>query len=305
MSLFHIVHLKEIIRSVALRLGFELVRRPVKGRQPLPLAEGPAGSLLSGSNAGAYPFNVPVERLSWDNGFSLHPDGWNPYVQTVRAYLAGECDSYAGSPLEAFYRSFRPDTAAAYLGPAFSADSPLHTIPAQAYILPWSLLSPEQRLRQRRRFNREEEQLSGGLGGLGAGGAGAKAGAQHGVNKMGPISPAKGQVEFRRLTSLADSIRQKGYRRELVKDIEVAVLQHKDEWLYVTASGFHRAAVLAALGFEQIPVLPKPPLIINSDVLAGAPALRGGFWTADDLQLYFDFLYAERGRRRAGALGLL
>ena len=114
----------------------------------------------------------------------------------------------------------------------------------------------------------------------------------------------KGRLEFRRLATLADSIKAKGYQRTRVMDVEAVALRHRGELRYILASGFHRAAVLAALGYTSIPVLLKPRVVIDHDLILAGPAVRKGYWQAGEVPVYLDYLFTETGLTRARALGL-
>ena len=281
------------LRRFLRRRGLDIVRISAAPGQAPPLVEHLVDQLLARGEAELAAYPVPVEQLTWDNGFSLHPDGWNPFLQSAREYLSGRQTQYAGSALERFYRLYAPETAAAYLCPELPAGGPLSALQAAAYIHPWSLRSPAQRLKERRRQNRAEERQ------LGPGNRAS------GLNRMGPVSPEKGRIEFTRLTRLADSIGRRGYDRTLVRDVEVAALRRDGQMRYVIVSGYHRAAVLAALGWTQIPVLLKPRQILDETLLQNAPALRSGYWNGAELAAYLDYLFSENGTGRASELGVL
>ena len=295
--------IRHLIRRFLRRRGLDLVRISSDPGREAPLAEQLTDQLLAQGQADLDAYPVPVEELTWDNGFSMRTDGWNPYLRTVRDYLNGDCESYERSALQRFYRFFQPETAADYLCPDLPEGGPLATTDAAAYIHPWSLRSPRQRLDERRRQNREEERLAAGFSGLGT--AAPRGGQPAGVNRMGPVSPEKGRIEFNRLVKLADSINTRGYDRTMDLDIEAAAVRRGGEMRYVIVSGYHRAAVLAALGRKHIPVLLKPRQILDEALLMNAPALRRGFWNSEELAIYLDYLFRETGAARAEKLGLL
>jgi hypothetical protein len=282
---------KQFIRDLLDRMGLQVIRTPSGILSGSHQAENLSESLLSGTTIGMQAFPVSVHLLTWDNGFSLHPQGWNPYAMTASALLASPSCPYEASPLARFYAVFQPTTAADYLCPELKGLGPLSVFPADSYILPWNLESPELRRCERLRQNRAEEtRAPGGI---------------HGINKMGPVSPWKGAFEFDRLRKLVLSITEKGYRHSMTKHIEVAILRYEGELRFVIRSGYHRAAVLSALGHTVVPVLPKPACILDMDLLGTAPALKNGYWVQTELQKYFAFLFTERGNERAASLGLL
>ena len=132
---------KQFLRDLMNHVGFELIRIPSGISSDSRQADNLSESLLSGTTVGMHPFLVPVELVTWDNGFSLHPQGWNPYAMTASALLASFSCTYETSPLARFYASFQPSTAADYLCPGLKGLGPLSALPADSYILPWSLES--------------------------------------------------------------------------------------------------------------------------------------------------------------------
>jgi hypothetical protein len=290
------VHLKNFIRSMLRSRGLDIVRVAGSSGQELPLTDHVADQLLFVGQSGIPAVAIPLELLGWDNGFTLHPEGWNPYLATAREYLAGCALTYEESSLCAYYTRFTPETAAGYLCPELPADGELAGIQAAAYILPWSTQTPEERKQTRQKQNREEEALA-------AFPLSKKSGAT-GINKMGPVSLEKGRLEFQRLATLADSIKAKGYQRTRVMDVEAVALRHRGEQRYILASGLHRSAVLAALGYTSIPVVLKPRVVIDLDLILAGPAVRRGHWKAEEAAIYLDYLFTEKGGVRARALGL-
>jgi hypothetical protein len=290
------LHLKNFLRSVLRSRGLDIVRVASSSGQEPPLTDQVADHLFSVGQSGVPAVAIPVELLGWDNGFTLHPEGWNPYLSAVREYLDGSVRTYEESSLCAYYSCFTPETAAGYLCPDLPADGALAGIQAASYILPWATVSPEERLQTRQKQNRDEEALA-------AFPFSKKSGAT-GINKMGPVSMEKGRLEYRRLATLADSIKAKGYQRSRVMDVEAVALRQCGEQRYIIASGFHRSAVLAALGYTSIPVLLKPRIVIDLDLILAGPAVRKGYWKAEEAAIYLDYLFNEKGGIRARALGL-
>jgi len=291
------VKLKYLLRSILRSQGLDIVKTSHNAGTEPALTQYITDQLFTTGQGNIPAYSVPVTDITWDNGFSLHPDGWNPYCQTAKEYLSGTVQRYKDSTLYTFYKSFTPESAGAYLSSDLSSTGPLSKTSAHSYILPWSTLTPEERLKSRQKQNREEEKVFASVFG--------KKKKISGVNKMGPVSLDKGQLEFDRLVSLADSVKKQGYNRSLVMDIEAVALQYKDRILYVVSSGFHRSAVLAALGYQSVPLLFKPRLIINMDLILQGPAVRNAFWTREDVETYLNYLFTENGSARARSLGIL
>jgi len=74
---------------------------------------------------------------------------------------------------------------------------------------------------------------------------------------FGPVSDVKIEIESKRYAKLLESIEKKGYNRsnESDGDIEGGILiNSNNDWRIIVNGGQHRAIVLAALGYETIPV---------------------------------------------------
>ncbi len=291
------VKIKQFLRSILRSQGLDIVKISHKAGTEPALTEYITDHLFTIGQGNVPAYSVPVSDITWDNGFSLHPDGWNPYLQTAGEYLSGNVQRYEDSSLYSFYTAFTPESAGAYLSPDLSSSETLLKTPAHSYILPWSVISPEERLKTRQKQNREEEQLSSSLF--------RKSRKLSGINKMGPVSIDKGRLEFERITILVDSIKKQGYKRSFVMDAEAVALQHKGRIIYVISSGFHRSAVLAALGYSNIPLLFKPRLIVNMDLLLQGSAVRNAYWTKADVEIYLNYLFTEKGKDRARSMGLI
>jgi len=80
-------------------------------------------------------------------------------------------------------------------------------------------------------------------------------GPEHGRSYFGPVSDKKQALEFRRLEGTRDSIVDLPTRHG---DITGYFIRRGDEFRFLVRGGKHRAAVLAHLGNETIPVRMKP-----------------------------------------------
>jgi len=79
--------------------------------------------------------------------------------------------------------------------------------------------------------------------------------AEHGVSFYGPVTREKLSLEYRRLTSLAESIAANGYRPDRHGDIDGYFMFDEDsQFRFFVRGGKHRAAALAATGTAMVPV---------------------------------------------------
>ncbi len=301
--------LADILKKLLHDLGFRLVRIPKNQSE---ISNSLADVVLSQRIMSETAFNAPMYSLTWDNGFSLHPEGWNPYKETAAALLANPELDYEDSVLKKFYDQFQPRNAAEYLCPDLPDTEVLAKFPGAAFIAPWSLISMEEALIKRHVQNRKEEQVwlmcskswKAGLWGSTVENDSPLC-EQDGVNKMGPVSKRKGKIEFARLATLIRSLSEKGYQRNRVNDIIVVPLKHQGCIRFVVRKGLHRSAVLAALGHQDVPVIFSPCTLVDLELLYSSPAVRHGYWTKKNVKQYLDFLFFETGTIRARKLGLV
>ncbi len=154
--------------------------------------------------------------------------------------------------LEHFYRQFQPKDIAAMYG--LNAKTDGAELPP--WELPWLL--------------RERRPPPGELG----------LAASDGVSYFGPCSARKIDLELRRLTRLAGSIRRHGYRRRPIASMHIAghFLRRGDELRFFVRGGKHRTAVLVALGYAHVPVRMRStwPRLVSRDQVDDWPLVHAG-----------------------------
>ena len=106
---------------------------------------------------------------------------------------------------------------------------------------------------------------------------------------MGPVSRAKGEFEFARLTRVTDSIRQHGYAPPTRQhNISGQLMEADGDWAVMIASGTHRAAALYALGWSSVPVVVKVDKTARRRELANWTSVRNGHITPAEARAFFD-----------------
>jgi len=100
----------------------------------------------------------------------------------------------------------------------------------------------------------------------------------HGVSFYGPASCDKVVAEIDRLEAIAASIRSRGYDPDRYGDIEGHFICSRSELCFFVRGGKHRAAVLAFLGHERIPVRIKStwPRVVDSIAADDWPLVVNG-----------------------------
>ncbi|WP_159082407.1 ParB N-terminal domain-containing protein [Paragemmobacter aquarius] len=215
--------------------------------------------------------------------FPMSPRGQNPFVQTVRAMDKG-LDTYAGSALYAYYERFRPATAAAAIGVSPQVAHPDLLRPASAATLPWDFRDPAA-----------AQAFWTGVCAHDYRQHGFDLTFSDGWKAWGPATEVAGAAEFTRLARLHRSIKSRGYLRHPAHDgdIQGVILRHHDQTRILLTAGQHRAAVLAALGHETLPVRLTASVIDRSGV-AHWPNVKRGIFSQTLALSVFDRIFAGR-----------
>lgn len=283
--------IKRLLKTAARRLlgryGLEL--RPALSPEITPTLElpDPEGARFQ---HGDVAFAVPLGRCVYPYLMSYGPQGWHPFVAVLREYLDNPALRYQDSVLRRYYERFQPKTVLdVFLPPEEQGAAQRETRFAQLAIPPHLPIFP---------WDPSIYQDEGEVG----------LDASHGNQGFGPVSAAKGELEFRRLTVILDSIRARGYQPTGGHDGDIRgyLLLTDDDYRFVIRQGFHRTAALAALGMEVIRVkffLAYPRAVYLHD-LPHWPQVKYGNVDAATAAAIFHKFFTEDGTSRAERLGL-
>lgn len=242
-------------------------------------------------------FWCPVDHCTHFVGFGLSLRGWHPFVAALLEYRGGLASSYDQSILKDYYERWQPRSAAhAFAG--FDMDENfLFELPSYCfYISPWAATTPED-VEQTLEYWTRVENAEHGNPDLDF--------REHGIGYFGPTHPAKGEMEFARLTGIHDRLISAGYDRRH-GDVNVRVLKRGDELRFIVdGGGYHRAAALAAAGHKDMPATFVEPVVIAVEDVDSWPQVRRGTWNRDDAARYFHHLFDFDGRQWAREHGLL
>jgi hypothetical protein len=260
---------------VAARLGFEL--HPFA---PIDLRDRTEHSIEAWYLAGRRRFLIEVPLLHCRGLYGLPLDNLHPFVRTARALIDGKIHCYSGSPLQRYYDHFQPQHAAELL--ELPASSPLSTAPAFCVVWPWQSGSisdkAKARLERASAINRQR---------------GLPLDLSHGHSSFGPVSEQKGHLEFAALARLVAQVREKGYLRRPEPDGDIQVIALNDELSetrFLIRTGQHRAAVMAALGFERVPAVVIRH--VRKVDLNHWPHVKDGLFSRDQARSIFDRLFS-------------
>lgn len=216
---------------------------------------------------------LPFDRLR-----DMHPivPDWpsNPFVLTAQALLEDEALTFEASPLSSYFSHVVPKNAAviadgtsAQLGKmkAIEADLPWMSFGAQAVAL-----KAERSIRQAHENN-------------------VVLSFEDGDYAMGPVSRAKGELEFCRTRKVLKSIIDNGYNPSGVDgQINGHLIEHGQDWAVMIDSGTHRAACLYALKYTSVPVLIRTERNINSIDVGEWPAVKERLLTREEALAMFN-----------------
>ena len=275
------------LRDLLRRAGLSVRRYPprpvdLRGVTDDPIA---ARYLVAGQAA---LLEVPLERCRGlaPLGFSLGPDTPHPFVSTARALLADPRISYERSPLRIYYENFQPARASEVLDFRTFHAPQLAALPPLAASEPWEARSPEEIQAVMESLITQENHAQK-----------VHLDASQGVPFWGPVIPKKGAIEIERLRKICASIQRKGFKRHdgLDGDVTGDLLLNGTTWAIRLRGGQHRAAVLAALGFERVPIripLNEPRAVVYRQDVNQWPQVRNGLFTADEALAIFDRIWA-------------
>lgn len=270
-----------LVQRVAFRLGYVL-----QGREPIDLRDRVTDAIETAYLVGSKPFLVEanVSDCRGLGGFRYDCVNRHPYMQTALAIIAGEAAGYAGSPLERYYNHFQPKSAADTLALAGEISAELLNAPPIALKLPWEEGSWQRKLTVTAAREREDNRARG-----------KNLSFAHGASEYGPVSLEKGELEFETLRSLIGSIRSNGYRRHDGPDGDIFALPLIDRTnrvRFLVRGGKHRMAVVAALGYETVPLrlqLNKAPPRLQE--LPYWPRVRSGVYSASQAEDVFQAIF--------------
>lgn len=227
---------------------------------------------------------IPLERCrSHMLGFTANG---NPFVEFLKTYSKSK-PHYSGSILEHYYKSFCPSSMQSVLRSDNKALKKHHPI---ATVLPWDTNLPEHKLPKACVNPNADKLLSSEAKKLGL-----SEKYNFGWQFFGPVSEDLGQLEYRRLTAVFDSIKEDGYLPEKHGFIHGQFLVSDDNWAWVNIGGKHRFAALAALDFKNIPIAlnsRSTALFIRRIDVEYWPNVKNGLFSKTDALNIFDRILA-------------
>jgi len=281
-------YVKKIVKAPFHLVGLDLVRREEPDPDPdppPPLFQNPLEALCYRQGGKPAAFECPLSATVIQNGFSYSSDGWHPFVATLREYAVGGSSGYDDSILKQYYETHRPANGAEAIVGFGEAPGPYAEHPPHAYrVTPWRSLTVNEIDRRVREWSKEHGEEHGDP--------------EHdwlleadGYQYHGPVSDRKGRLEYRRLVDVYESIDSEGYDRRLGHAHFLVLKRDGDIRFSGIGPGNHRAAAMAALGFETIPSIFYKFHVVDVDMAEYWPQVRRGAWTQEQAEAYFDHLF--------------
>ena len=216
---------------------------------------------------------------------------YNPFVATANFIKRNKHASYEYSPLCTYHNSFQPKDAfeLLHIEPCKRMIERGFSSPFAA-VLPWwpdvSGIRPEDR-HVSITTNAASDYRALGI----------KAPENANTFEFGPFSNVLGNFEYMRLQKLINSIGVNGFQRNDTPDgdIKGVVLVNSDlETKILLNGGQHRAAVAAAMGFDNIPVRLFPTIsstLIRRDDVDFWPYVKSGLFSRNQALTVFDRIF--------------
>lgn len=198
--------------------------------------------------------NIPISKI-------MHSNLLETWVQVLKAWSKEDTrlelytrDSF--KILKGYYDDYQPKSTAEIQGIDYD-DHKLTSVQKEYFssqacysVQPWAQHSPEEALRKRIKTMRIESKKHYGFAYKG----------QDGFKSYGPISERLLLGEYNRLIELFKAFSKAGFRDEFGYPTAYTFIDEND-YLIVPKHGWHRTAVMIALGYKDIPYVFRPKRI--------------------------------------------
>lgn len=273
---------KNIIKNALSKLGIELSRI-----EPLPslprFFEDSKQALLYSQGGKSAIFACPINLSTHYTGIGFDALGWNPFIETLKEFESNPKLEYKNSVLHKFYTGWTPKSAReAIIDFTDSPDAFANYHPLFLFLSPWTSLTYSEVEADTRWWNRKDNSEHG---------ASHLSFPKDGWAFTGPVHFEKGVLEYNRTISLYKKIKMEGYDQTR-GGVGVTLLKRENDYRYlVGGGGYHRAIVMAALGFETFPARFHRNSIVDVNDVHDWPHVRSGLWTKKQAVNYVDHLF--------------
>ena len=276
--------MKNLINKSLSQIGFRIVRKKClepENFMEVNLSDAHHLSYCQGNNG-------IVTRVSIDKGrglpiFSFSGLSLHPFVIAARAALTVDDDPLLTVKfvLRNYYELVNPSCPNSILG-LKSEHSELKDLPGWAVVMPWD---------KENALEWKEKIISSVLSENTR--YGKRVGVEYGWAWTGPSSEIKVEIESTRLLSVLYSIQKNGYKRNNGPDGDIVVnvlAKSADDWVWQSIAAQHRAAVMAALTYDSVPV--RIMKVIRRDDVLSWPNVKRGLYSESEALKIFDDIYS-------------
>jgi len=218
---------------------------------------------------------LPVRKANGLRFYKLTGNTYHPFVLALKDTHVGTMKEQAFSILKKYGEMVNLTTANDYLGLSKEEevfDSNSHPY---EYCYPWSPTPP----REMRDFLMNDIQSENNRFGF----------TSDESLDLPNVSDRKVMIEANRLVKLVLSVRKNGYIQENDDVVGGFVLLDGDRWRWYVQGGQHRAAVMAALGHDHIPVCVRQ--VVRREDFRFWPSVQSGIYTEKQALIVFDRLF--------------
>lgn len=270
---------KDLIKKLFNSLNLELTYRSVD--KDFPTVYRDIKDAIYATNIGLTAcYECELSKCVTVNGFSFSETKWHPFVEALKASeMQKGVRQFENSFLEKYYSTWTPRNAREAFPGFQSAPEILAKYPSYNLHAPWMEANPEHRNILMKRTIEFENRANGA----------PSLPANSGYGLHGPVSQAKGQIEYLRLLNLFQTIKNVGYKRNKYGDVTAIAIQCQDDYRFCIMHGQHRAAVATALNIHSIPI--RITKILYYGEIEHWPQVYRGVWKEDTAKKYVEHLF--------------
>ena len=272
------------VKRLLSRFGLELRRIPTAGAQRPDWLTHPVTADYLPGYRGTFVTEITIRDARGLHVRGLPFDMRHPFVAAATAGLTAPTEAAVDDRVRASlardYDTFQPASALEVVGLSPDMAPGLADRPAQACLLPWSERTVDETLRGRAVAMREA-----GLQ------YGVTLSMEDGLTAFGPATPAKLDLETRRLVKLIRSVRADGFAPfDPAAPMKASALRAGNVLRWQIEEGHHRIPVAVAFGLQTVPVMVTQ--IIRQEEAEFWPRVADRTFTPDGATKIFDRIFA-------------
>lgn len=277
--------IKKNIKALFLAMGLDIIK--VNDTFPL---HWPKGKYLDPKELIYYLFQKRVVidvEVARGRGLPLHSYAINsldihPFSYAVSRLIQlqnTEQTSFLKHFLRNYYNRVHPVDSSEFI--KMNSNTNLSQYPAWAFVFPWQCLDQERWQDHVALGVKAENQIEKN-----------KCDIRSGWAWFGPVTSEKLEVEAGRILKLFQCISANGYKRTDYRDGDISadiLVDENNDWVWQSVGGQHRAAVIAGLGMESIPVRVRS--VIRRTDVESWPNVINGTYSVDQALELFDMVF--------------